>query len=265
MRELVKRSVLMCLILILVLLTCNCLLAQGVAIYYDPSKGTAWIDPAQMAPAVEKELGAKGIQCQIVNAEELVVYMNANKEGFVIMTTGMAPGEIFQNKGDQDLVNEWLTDGGVMFWTGDWPFYYWDNANNCPGGSGEVSVFGVTVTISSGPPGQAMEPTNLGMELIPSIVEHLSSRPVSLATLDSRDFEYESYADNGSNADPIAFQSPDMEGWFVNIHTWPEEVSLNQVALEMAELLENRFMVEQKAVESVGKLSTTWGGIKKAH
>ena len=69
MKDLIKRSILICVILALVLLTCNCLLAQGVAIYYDPAKGTAWIDPAQMAPAVEKELGAKGIECQIVNAE----------------------------------------------------------------------------------------------------------------------------------------------------------------------------------------------------
>ena len=264
MKDLVKKLILTCITLILGLLTCNCLLAQGVAIYYDPAKGNAWIDPAQMAPAVEKELGAKGIECQIVNAEDLAAYMNANKEGFVIITTGMAPGEIFQSKGDQDLVNEWLTDGGVMFWTGDWPFYYWDTTANCPGGAGETSVFGVTVTQSSGPPGQTMEPTDLGMELIPSIEEHLSSRPVSLGTLDARKFEYESYADNGSLADPIAFQPPDMDGWFVNMHTWPEEVTLAQVALEMAELLENRFMVEQEAVESTGKLSTTWGGIKKA-
>ena len=212
-----------------------------------------------MAPAVEAALAAENIEGKIANAQELVTYMEANAEGIVIMTTGIAPGEIFQNKGDQDLVHTWLFDGGVMLWTGDWPFYYWDVPANCPAAAGEVSVFGVTVTQSAD--GTAMVPTDIGMELIPSIEEHLSSRPVSLAILESNKFEYESYADNGSLADPIAFQAPKMEGWFVNIHTWPDAGALEQAALEMAELLQNRFLVG-KAVESRDKLSTTWGNIR---
>ena len=146
-----------------------------------------------------------------------------------------------------------------MFWTGDWPFYYWDDVANCPAAAGEVSVFGVTVTQSAD--GTFMEPTDTGKELIPSIVEHLSSRPVSLATLENNRFEYESYADNGSLADPIAFQAPKMEGWFVNMHTWPDGAALDQAALEMAELLKNKFLVD-RAVESMGKLATTWGRIR---
>jgi hypothetical protein len=250
-----------CMGLIIVFLVCGNVWSQEVAIYYDPAKGSAWIDPAQMAPAAEAALVAENIKCRIVNAQELVTYMEANAEGIVIMTTGIAPGEIFQNKGEQDLVHTWLYDGGVMLWTGDWPFYYWDVPANCPAAAGEVSVFGVTVTQSAD--GTLMEPTDLGKELMPSIEEHLSSRPISLATMESRDFEYESYADNGSLADPIAFQAPKMEGWFVNIHTWPVG-ALEQVGLEMAELLQNRFLVE-KAVESMGKLATTWGSIRVTH
>jgi hypothetical protein len=53
-----------------------------------------------------------------------------------------------------------------------------------------------------------------------------------------------------------------MKGWFVNIHTWPEGViTKEQVGLEMAELLENRFLVNQD-VEAKDKLAATWGLIK---
>lgn len=149
------------------LFICISLWAQEVAIYFDPAKGEAWINQANMATAVETELKAKNIKCNIVNAKALVEYMEANKEGIVIITSGLAPGEIFQNRGDKDLVHKWLFDGGVMFWTGDWPFYYWDTPANVPAAAGEVSVFGVTVTQSA--VSQMMKPTDIGKELIPSI------------------------------------------------------------------------------------------------
>lgn len=244
---------------LLFILACVNIFSLEVAIYND--KQSAWIDPAQMTVAAEKAFEAKNIPCKVVKAPDLVTYMNANKEGIVIMTTGIAPGDIFKNQGDKDLVVKWLTDGGIMFWTGDWPFYYWDAPANCPGAAGEASVFGVTFTQGLGPPGQKMEPTDLGKKLIPSIKTHPSSRPVSLAVLMNNKFDYESYADNGSFADPIALRTSKMKGWFVNMHTWPEDETYDQVAKEMAELINNRFMV-MKAVYMNDKLVITWGDIK---
>lgn len=246
-------------LIFLLAITYNDLFALEVAIYND--KQSAWIDPVQMTLSAQKALEAKGIPFKVVKAPDLVTYMNANKEGIVIMTTGIAPGEIFKNQGDKDLVVKWLTDGGIMLWTGDWPFYYWDAPANCPGAAGEVSVFGVTFTQGLGPPGQKMEPTELGKKLIPSIKTHLSSRPVSLATLMNNKFDYESYADNGSFADPIALRTSKMKGWFVNIHTWPENETLDEVAKQMAELITNRFMIV-KPVNVKDKLVTAWGDIK---
>jgi hypothetical protein len=234
------------------------LLAQDVVIYND--KSPACIDPALMAPAAQKALDAKGIKSSVVKAADLVTYMNANKTGIVIMVTGIAPSEIFKNQGDKDLVRQWLIDGGIMFWTGDWPFYYFDAPANCPGTAGEVSVFGVTITASVA--STNMIPTDLGKKLIPSIKEHTSQRPTLLKTLDSNKFIYESYADDGATyADPIAFQTPKMKGWFVKMHTWPENEPLDQVGKEMAELIKNKFLVS-KAVNKMGKLTTTWGDVK---
>lgn len=261
MKNIMTALALVSLSLIVYLFVCSSLFAQEVAVYYDQAKGNAWIDPGQLVPAIEKAFKAKGIKYSITDAETLAAYMGANKEGIVVMTMGIAPAEIFKNQGEKDLVRQWLFDGGVMFWTGDWPFYYWDTPANCPAAQGEVSVFGASVTQSSGPPGAAMEPTELGKKLIPSIKASPSSRPVSLALLNSSRFEFESYSDNKSVADPIAFRAPKMNGWFVNFHTWPENITLDQVAVEMAELILNRFQVT-KAVDNTGKLSTRWGGIK---
>ncbi len=97
----------------LIALTCASIFSLEVAIYND--KQSAWIDPAQMTVAAEKALEAKSIPCKVVKAPDLETYMKANKDGIVIMTTGIAPGEIFKNQGDKDLVVKWLTDGGIMF------------------------------------------------------------------------------------------------------------------------------------------------------
>jgi hypothetical protein len=247
--------VFMCLAFFIV---CNNLIAQDVAIYND--KSPACIDPAQMVPAAQKALDAKSIKNNVVNAADLVTYMNANKTGIVLMATGIAPSEIFKNQGNKDLVNQWLTGGGIMVWAGDWPFYYWDTPANCPAAAGETSVFGVVVTAGTV---SAMTPTDLGKKLIPSIKEHTSQRPIMLKTLDTNKFNFESYADDGATyADPIAIQAPKMKGWFVNIHTWPENEAYDQVAKEIAELIKNRFLVAPKAVDKMGKLATTWGDVK---
>ncbi len=242
-------------------LICSSLLAQEVAVYYDAAKGSAWIDPAGYVRAIEPAFKEAGVAYKIVTAKELEAYMNANKEGIAIITMGIAPGEIFKNQGEKDLARTWLFDGGIMFWSGDWPFYYWDVPANCPAAAGEVSVFGVSVTQGAGPPGASMEPTDLGKKLIPSMKEHPSSRPVSLGILNSSKFEFESYADNKSQADPIAFRAPKMLGWFVNFYTWPEGVGLDQISKQMAELLQNRFTIT-KAVDRMGKLAVMWGSIK---
>jgi len=233
-------------------------IAQDVAVYKD--KEPAWIDPAQMVAAIEPAFQAKGIDYKVVKAPELVTYMKANKTGIVIMTTGIAPSDIFKNQGDKDLVNTWLKDGGVMFWTGDWPFYYFDAPANCPAAAGEISVFGVTIT--AGPGSINMIPTEVGEKLMPSLKEHTSQRPIMLGTLESNKFNYESYADDGKTyADPIALQTAKMTGWFVNFHTWPENEDLKTIAIQMGELIINRFLLS-KAVDSSGKLPVTWGDIK---
>jgi len=258
MKRFIKKLLCFLLSISLFLLICEVLLAQEVAVYND--KQPAWIDPAQMVASIDKIFPKKGVPYKIVKAPELEEYMKANKTGIVIMTTGIAPGEIFKNQGNKDLVHTWLFDGGIMFWTGDWPFYYWDAPANCPGSAGEVSVFGNVITVSVA--SVKLEPTDIGKKLIPSIKAHTANRPISLTTLKNNNYEYESYAEDGVNADPISLRAPKMKGWFVNIHTWPENETYDDIATQMAELLKNKFLTAKIAVSPIGRLTSTWGNIK---
>ena len=219
-----------------------------------------------LADMIVEKLQDEKLTAEIVDADGLVAYMDANKNGIFILTQGNTPDTIFQNKGRDDPIYSWLREGGIGGAIGDYPlYYYWDfNANSrvTAAGGGQQKIFGVTVTNANT---AAVSPTDLGEEYIPSLGKWTSNRPVGLNVLENNNFEFESYADNGNDADPIAYRTDDMEGWFINFHTSccgtaiPEN---EQVATEYAELIANRFAPEAQAVNPTGKVSVVWGELK---
>jgi len=250
----------------LCLITINGAFAQDVALFYDSQIITLGVnDAGGFANLIAGELGKKGISAEIVNSDGLLTYMEANPEGIMLVCQGIFPGTIFQSKGDKDPIYSWLREGGIGGFVGDYPFYYWDNTNNAPGGGGQLSVFGVTVTNSST---ANVGPTELGLQYIPSLQdEWTTNRPVGLAALQNNGFEFESYADDGTNSDPVAYRTEDMLGWFINFHTSCCGVNVpanDQMAKEYAELISNRFGSERdlEAVDPVDKVSALWGQIK---
>ncbi len=239
--------------------------AQDVAIMYDPALPVLGIgDGAGFANLLVQELEDKGLEAAVVDSDGLLAYMNANPTGIMLVSQGIMPGTIFQSKGKDDPIYNWLREGGIGGFAGDYPFYYWDNTNNAPAGGGQVSVFGRQVTNGTV---ANVAPTELGLLYIPSLKdEWTSNRPVGLAALTGGNFEFESYADDGTNADPIAYRSEDMEGWFINFHTscCGTAVPMNdQMAKEYAELISNRFAGDiDKAVDPSAKMTTLWGRLK---
>ena len=250
----------------LFLIIANSALAQDVALFYDPQIVTLGVnDPGGFANLIVEELGKKNISADIVNSDGLLEYMEANPEGIMLVCQGIFPGTVFQGKGEDDPIYSWLREGGIGGFVGDYPFYYWDNTNNAPAGGGQQSVFGVTVTNANT---ATVEPTALGLQYIPSLQdEWTTNRPVGLATLQNNDFEFESYADDGTNSDPVTYRTEDMLGWFINFHTSCCGVAVpanDQMAKEYAELISNRFASERdlEAVDPAGKVSALWGRLK---
>jgi hypothetical protein len=238
--------------------------AQDVAICYDAGLPTLGLnDAAGFAQMLVDELGSHNVSAEIVDAPGLADYMAANPEGIMLVCQGIMPGTIFQAEGEDDPIYSWLREGGIGGFVGDYPFYYWDAVANAPGGAGQVSVFGVTATNGTQ---SSVTPTALGAELIPSLDDWVSNRPAGLGVLQANDFEFESYADDGSNADPIAYRTEDMKGWFINFHTsccGTAAPPIEQMAIEYGELISNRFAVDLP-VRPAGKVSVAWGQLKSA-
>ena len=251
-------------VVIFCLLLANVALAQDVAIFYDGSLPALSINNAPgFAELLVQELKKNNIRAGIVDKDELVTYMKANPQGIMLVCQGIFPGTIFANKGKEDLIHSWLRGGGIGGFVGDYPFYYWDNTNNVAAGGGQQKVFGVTVTNGTV---SNVKPTELGKKYMPSLKDWTTNRPVGLAALENNGFEFESYADDGVNADPIAYRTKDMKGWFINFHTSccgtacpPNE----QMAKEYGELIANRFIDKGKlSVKPIDKLGVTWGQLK---
>ena len=251
----------------LCMLLANLTFAQDVAIFYDASVEVLGVPNAQgFADLLVTELENKKITAEIVDSDGLAEYMKANQQGIYLITQGQTPGTIFKNQGKKDLVYSWLREGGIGGFVGDYAFYYyWDKgARLTAAGAGQQSVFGVTVTNGTV---TNVTPTELGKEYIPSLKKWTSNRAAGLAVLEANGFEYESYADDGNNADPIAYRTEDMKGWFINFHTSCCGTAIppnDQMAKEYAELIKNRFIEEirGKSVDSTGKLSVVWGHLK---
>lgn len=213
---------------------------------------------------IEKLIDHK-VSAEIVDAEALVEYMDNNPNGIFILTQGNTPDTIFQNKGKEDLIYSWLREGGIGGFIGDYPLYYYWNFNTgarvTAAGAGQQKIFGVTVTNGNV---ASVSPTDLGKEFIPSLGKWTSNRPVGLAALRNNNFEFESYADDGNNSDPVAYRTEDMEGWFINFHTsccGTQIPDNEQVATEYAELISNRFAVDL-SVDPKDKISVIWGQLK---
>lgn len=258
-----------CFACVLVLIFTGHTFAQDVAVFYDEAVenggGLAVPNPKQLAEMMVEELEAKKLTAEIVDSDGLAAYMKANPKGIYIITQGNTPGTIFKKEGKKDLVYTWLREGGIGGFIGDYAFYYyWDKGVRVTAaGAGQQSVFGATVT--NGTVSQ-VSPTDLGKELIPSLKKWSSNRASGLAVLKGNDFEYESYADDGVNADPIAYRTDDMDGWFINFHTSCCGTAIppnDQIAIEYAELISNRF-ADAKAVDPTGKMSVVWGKLKKS-
>ena len=251
--------------IVLCLFLVNSIFAQDVAIMYDATLPTLGINGgAAFADLLVGELRGKGLSAEIVDSVGLAEYMEANPTGIMLVCQGIMPGTIFQGKGEDDLIYSWLREGGIGGFAGDYPFYYWDTTNNAPGGAGQQGVFGVTLTNGTT---ANVSPTELGEQYIPSLQdEWTTNRPVGLSTLMGGGFEFESYADDGTNADPIAYQAADMEGWFINFHTsccGTVVPGNDQMATEYAELIDNRFAGDiEKSVDPTGNSITTWAKIK---
>lgn len=262
----------LCIVSIFVLVITSYSFGQDVAVVYDARLelgGSLGVpNPIQLADLLVEKFNDEKLMAEIVDADGLVEYMEENPKGIFILIQGNIPDTIYQNKGNDDPIYSWLREGGIGGFMGDFPFYYyWDfNANErvTATGAGQQKIFGHQVTQSQDPP-ITVNPTDLGKQYIPSLEQWITNRAVSISLLEQNGFEYESYSDNGAFADPVAFKTNDMEGWFINFHTsccGTILPGIEQLSSEYVELISNRFATESQSVDPLNKVSVVWGALK---
>ncbi len=247
-----------------------------VFLYYDENYGFNadgwgdWKSTQKIEDAVIAELDAAKIASVVGNADEFLAYMEENPEG-VIVSPIVVP-EIVYTIGmkDDSPMENFLFGGGVLIYSGDTPFYAVGKKDApgqkiVPGNQGVMDVLNFSAQYIT-TAGAAVEPTDEGKELIPSLEPFNPTRPAQLNVLEAENCDpIEVYAEGNDLADPVLFAAPDMKGYFVHFHmealgNKPEDY-LAQVGLEIGELITNRFG-ELLDVEPQGKLTTTWGNIK---
>lgn len=263
---------LFCFVSIIALTFAGYSFGQDVAVVYDAALengnvlGTGGLKAFDLADLIIEKLADKKINGEIVDGEGLINYMNANPKGIYVLTQGNTPDTIFQNKGEADPVYSWLREGGIGGFIGDYPFYYYWNygtgARVEAAAGGQQKIFGVNVTNANT---ASVKPTDLGKKYMPSLKNWVSNRPVGISALEQNNFEFESYAHDGANTDPVAYRTDDMEGWFINFHTsccGTAIPAFEQIATSYAELIANRFPPVSQSVDSSGKVSVIWGQLK---
>ena len=126
---------LFCFVLIIALIFTSYSFAQDVAVVYDAKMenggGLGIAGGAAgakgLADMIVEKLQDEKLTAEIVDADGLIEYMDANKNGIFVLTQGNTPDTIFQNKGKDDPIYSWLRDGGIGGFIGDYPlYYYWD-------------------------------------------------------------------------------------------------------------------------------------------
>jgi len=224
---------------------------QGeIFIYYDENEPTSWVEHEagkKLTESLQAQFTNQGLESSIGGAKGLREYMEANKNGIVVMALDIAPSTIFRGERNSFL-KSWLDAGGKMIWTGDYEFYYYSIGR--PDQRISITRWGATMTFDTTTdltPAQSneepyyMTPTELGKKYIPSLGIFQSLRPAIIKTLVEHKMAHEIYASDGERADPVMCRPRGGKGYFVKIQM-KNIGDIERLSQLMAEFIKNRFV-----------------------
>ncbi len=210
-------------------------------------------------------------------AKWTVEHTGNGQQDVIILACGTCPSGLYEfpNKDpDGSAVENFVEAGNVVINVADWIFYMsYEGGVRSPnnGAQGAANVFdipGLTFAARNG----AMNPTDLGKEVIPSIDNFNSDRPWHVEQFKGSDWNLVIFGESDkNNADPAVAVSktPGKDGvgmiaamWQAAKPEWPEKKDIRGIGV--AEFINNWLAEEGEfAVEAKNKLATTWGSIKQ--
>jgi hypothetical protein len=276
------------LVVSILMLTCAYAYSTDIAFYVGEPNIDGWYTAAEMLKNVKtiKELTGKMFQSigefDDKQLDDLAKWAEARtKDGKldIIWLNGCVPSSLypFPNlKPDGSVIEDWLDGGNMVINVGDWFGYvsYEGGGRKAEnGGSGAANILDLAAGIIYSADNTNMVTTAAGKKYLPSIGGScISYRPIALAQV-TGDWEVaDVFAsitgdEKATGADPVVIHNTKTDGYvtFVNQAAGSGPPGwLKDRGETCAEFITN-WVGEKlglKAVESAGKLSTTWGDIK---
>ena len=184
----------------------------------------------EMMAGLRAALAGAGIPAEVLDATGWGKLCQERTIATVVDICQTVPDTVFKGEPQGSPVREWLHSGGNLIYAGDWPFYWYIDANGksgCEGaaGQGDDAVFGADL-VKEGFTDFVTNPSEVGKGFLPSLMPSWTQRPFDLTAVRKLCPWSEAYLvgerGNGpthqSATDGIAFRPPDAKGYFVGFH-----------------------------------------------
>lgn len=261
-----KSSIVTTLILCVALSIPSFVMAQSIAI----STQAGWFGQAA-ADRETQEIAdnVKGIKITLYTPDKQadlatwVTNRTGDGKADVLILCGQFPNTIYgpgNTQADDSLAEMFLDDGNIILNTGDYMFYVVDGA----GTNGEVGLQTMMdITTTMWDDDTAVKATAKGKALCPTLQDFTTDRPFHLDELGD-DWEAEvilAQNDAGTRADPVVVKNK-TTGGRLGIFYQTAGQDDDPRGEVISEFLNNWYKTTVTAVESTGKMASTWAEIK---
>ncbi|HID22011.1 MAG TPA: hypothetical protein EYP14_06375 [Planctomycetaceae bacterium] len=206
-------------------------------VYHEPNgRGYAYFDVSKRAePAVfhrrmcetlVRALKDKGISASVLDAKDWLAICRQRKLCVVVDMCQYPHESLYRGQDEGSPIEQWLDAGGVMVYSGDWPFHWYVKADGeldsrGAGQQGDDDIFDVDL-VKDGFVGVEVAPTDAARKWIPSLHAGRTLRPFDAEAVKQHCPWYEFYlrGKRGARtaADALAFRMPHGKGLFVAFH-----------------------------------------------
>jgi len=184
-----------------------------------------------LCEALAGALTDAGFKASVIDAREWLRLCNERRR-CVVVDIGQFPSHVlYEGQDDGSPIEGWLNAGGILVYSGDWPFFWYAGSDGRIHGEGAMDrgdddIFGADL-VRDGFVDMTVEPTEAGKKWLPSLRAGGTLRPFDADAVARACPWYEFYslgkrteADGTVHtaSDALCFRLPKGEGFFAAFH-----------------------------------------------
>lgn len=183
-----------------------------------------------MMRALAGELTAAGVPGEPLDAAGWLALCRSGRRAIVVTICQNLPDLIFSGQAEGSPLETWLDGGGILVYSGDWPFYWYTDRSGKgsdagAGVRGDDAIFDADL-VRDGMVGITCQPTEQGARALPSLRGTWTLRPFDLDAVERACPSCETYLQGERTqdglrqraADGLCFRLPHGSGSFVGLH-----------------------------------------------